>query len=355
MTARGLSIVSDIDKRRRRLAGGAVLALAIGAAGLALAAPGDDPLARLERLETQAAGVELQVQGMTGEPAPASAPRLRLAQSRDLAQINVRLDQLEERMRVLTGQVEGLQFQLTQLQALIERMQEDNEFRFQQLEGGELGKTEAAPQSGGETPTGVVPPETAAIDRLPAEPEPAPLIDAGDSLDPLIGDPDNPEAGILGTLPADIFDQPLDTPQFGDGDVTTPVDRVTDADAVAQFNAGREAEQRGDAQFAEAQYRQFILVYPNHRLAPEVSNRLGELLIARGDYDEAAQVLVVAFEANPGSDQAPVLLLNLGVALAGAGERETACRTYVEVLRRYPGQPQSFLDRVSREQRAAQC
>jgi tol-pal system protein YbgF len=350
-----LSIVSPIDKRRRRLAGAAGLALAMGVAGLALAAPGDDPAARLDRLETQTTAIETQIQGLTGDPVVATAPRLRLAQSRELAQINVRLDQLEERMRVLTGQVEGLQFQLTQLQALIERMQEDNEFRFQALEGGEPGKTEAAPQSAGEMPGGEVPPETVVPDRLPEEPETVAPIDTGDSLDPLLGDPEDPDAGILGTLPADIFDQPLQSPQFGGEDVTAPVDRITDADAVAQFNAGREAQQRGDAQFAEAQFRQFISVYPDHRLAAEASNRLGELLIARGEYDEAAQVLVVAFEAYPRSDQAPALLLNLGVSLAGAGERETACRTYVEVLRRYPDAPQSFIDRVGREQRSAQC
>src|SRR5690606_29816815 len=55
-------------------------------------------------------------------------------QGNDLAGLQVRLSQLEEQQRINSGQIEGLQFQLTQLQSLIERMQEDNEFRFQRLE-----------------------------------------------------------------------------------------------------------------------------------------------------------------------------------------------------------------------------
>ena len=57
-----------------------------------------------------------------------------VAQSRDVAQLNVRLSALEEQIRILTGQVEGLQFQMTQYQTLIERLQEDIDFRFGQID-----------------------------------------------------------------------------------------------------------------------------------------------------------------------------------------------------------------------------
>ena len=69
-----------------------------------------------------------------------------LAQSQQTAQLAVRIQELEEQIRLLTGQVEGLQFQLTQMQALVERMNQDNEFRFQQLEGN-AGITSPAPSS----------------------------------------------------------------------------------------------------------------------------------------------------------------------------------------------------------------
>src|SRR5690606_9348208 len=94
-------------------------------------------------------------------------PRLQIAQSRGEAQLALQIQQLQEQIRSLTGQVEGLQFQLTQMQTLIERMTEDNEFRFQQLEGGAGKKPEAATQPGGVTQPEVLP-------QTPAETAPAP-------------------------------------------------------------------------------------------------------------------------------------------------------------------------------------
>jgi len=342
---------------RRRLIGGAALAAAISASALAaVAAQGAAPPARLDALETGASALGLELDALGDRPGaapPEQAQRFRVAQNREVAQITVRLDQLEEQMRVLTGQLEGLQFQMAQLQALLERLQQDYELRFQDLEGGGPGKTEAVPQSGGVTPSGAVPPQSANPDRLPAEELPA--VDLGDSPDPLLSAPGDADAGILGSLPADLFERPVEGANFGGGDPIGPSDRVTDADAQAQYNAGFDALQRGDYSFAEQQLRQFIGLYPANRLAPEATTWLGETLLRQQQYDEAAQVLVTGFENYPASAQAPGMLLRLGMALAGAGERETACRTYVEILRRYTDAPASFTQQVVREQRNAQC
>ena len=53
--------------------------------------------------------------------------------------------------------------------------------------------------------------------------------------------------------------------------------------------------------------------------------------------------------------RAPDLLFKLGIALAGAGEHDTACRTFNEVLVRYPGMTGAFLDQVNAEIARAQC
>ena len=45
-----------------------------------------------------------------------------------------RLTQLEEEIRKLSGTVEELNFQVLQMQEQLRKMQEDNEFRFQELE-----------------------------------------------------------------------------------------------------------------------------------------------------------------------------------------------------------------------------
>jgi tol-pal system protein YbgF len=286
------------------------------------------------------------------DAAPAAPVRVHLAQSREVAQINVRLDQLEEQMRVLTGQVEALQFQLSQLQALIERMQQDYEFRFQELEGTGGGTTQTPPPSGGAS--GDQPTSSIGTDRLPPE-TPTASTNVGDSLDPMIIEPDNPNAGTLGQLPADVFEQPLPAEGIDSEASLGPSDRVGDADAQAQFNAGYDAMQRGDYEFAEVQFNQFVGLYANHRMAPAATVLLGEALLRQSKYDEAAQILVNGYEDYRDSEAAPEILLKLGEALAGAGERETACRTYTEILKRYPNQQADFYDELRAQQRSAQC
>ncbi|TIO65071.1 MAG: tol-pal system protein YbgF, partial [Mesorhizobium sp.] len=62
---------------------------------------------------------------------------------------------LEDQIRQMNGKLEELNFQILQMQEQMRKQQEDNEFRFQQLEGGSQGakptgqkKSEAAPQDG---------------------------------------------------------------------------------------------------------------------------------------------------------------------------------------------------------------
>ena len=115
--------------------------------------------------------------------------------------MQLRSSSSQEQIRNLTGQVEGLQFQLTQMQVLIEKMQADNEFRFQELEGGAEGKPEAAAQSGGDVPAAELPqdPNAAAV---PADPAltPVPGLEAPVAGDPLGTPMDDVPAGDLGEL-----------------------------------------------------------------------------------------------------------------------------------------------------------
>ncbi len=132
---------------RFTLAGRAGLFAAALAAGMAMpvlvnAEGTNDVSARLDALQmrSQALSQSLEAMGAPAagfglNPAPAfSGEVVQVAQSRETAQLNLRLSQLEEQIRVLTGQVEGLQFQMTQYQTLLERLQEDIDFRFGQLD-----------------------------------------------------------------------------------------------------------------------------------------------------------------------------------------------------------------------------
>lgn len=284
------------------------------------------------------------------------APNFTVAQSQSEAQLVVRVQELEDAVRTLTGQVEGLQFQLTQMQELLQKQSEDNEFRFQQLEGGDAGKTDAATQSGGVTPSGALPqPNTGSAASVPPLEAP-PLVDnpqpaapgndgLGESADPLLGT--GGEDGGLQTNPLGQG-RPLNLSL----DSSQP---LSDGDAQAQYDAGYEAIVRGDYTFAEEQFRQFIALYPDDPQAPDATNWLGEALLQRQAYDEAADALLTGFQNYESSERAPDLLLKLGIALQGAGETDAACRTFFEVSRRYPDQPTAFQARLQQERQSAAC
>lgn len=284
------------------------------------------------------------------------------AQSQQAAQLAVRIQQLEEQIRLLTGQVEGLQFQLTQMQTLIENMREDNEFRFQQLEGGN-GPGPVSSVDSGTTP---------AADRLPAEP-PSQLAEVpgaagpvevgsgapmhgdhdpelGQSADPLVGT-NQMGGGLLagpGTVGSIEPARPLDLSLGSAG-------QLSNGDAEAQYQAGYDAIVRGDYAFAEDQFQQFVALYPDDPYAPDATNWLGEALMQRGAFDDAALVLAEGYQKYQSSERAPDLMLKLGVALLGAGESEVACRTFATLEQRYTDLAPAFRQRLDQEKTRAQC
>lgn len=291
-----------------------------------------------------------ELPGIDRQAAPRREAPVLVAQNQEAAQLIVRIQQLEEQIRNLTGQVEGLQFQLTQMQTMLETKQADDEFRFQQLEGG----AGASPPPSNARPQLQEQPG----DRLaPGQPEPpeledheAPMDEIGDSRDPQVGR----GAGEtpLGQLPEDALKtpggQPLDLRLAN-------VDGAADPDADAQYAAAYDAIQRGDFAFAEDQFRQFVELYPTDARAPDATNWLGDALLQRSAYEEAADVLLTGFEAYPNSSRAPDLLLKLGIALYGADEREAACRTFSEVDKRYGTAAPAFRQRLADERAHAQC
>ena len=296
-----------------------------------------------------------------GEPT-----RIHVAQAGDAAQLIVRVQQLEEQIRSLNGQIEGLTFQLTQMQTLVERLSADSDARLQALEGGASPKTDAATQAGG-----VTQPEALPQDPAPTtteDPNAAPLTDIPEQgVQPLPGEVEFDPTFDDGTAPMDDLGNSSD-PLVGTG-ATGGVDLATgqplnlsydpaasgNADADAQFTAAYQALVSGDYAFAEDQFTQFLELYPDNPQATDAANWLGDALLQRAAYSEAADVLLNAFQKAPDSARAPDLLLKLGMSLSGAGERETACRTLAEIDKRYTSLPPAFVTRLGEEKARAEC
>ncbi|MBX5158503.1 tol-pal system protein YbgF [Rhizobium sp. NZLR1b] len=309
-----------------------------------------------ERTAYSASLFGLHLGGRSAENQP--APPVIKVQSGDA---EVRVQQLEEQLRQLNGRIEEMSFQLLQMQETIRKQQEDNEFRFQQLE-----KTGA---SGGGAKAPVKKSET----------DVAPAASGGDDIAKVIQAPQGAETAPSTNVPANSrLGQPpkelgsIDFDQKGNaiggtvdenaGIGSGPVPNTANPQQTASL--GGEADQyksayghvlSGDYSTAEQEFTQYITRYPSSARAADANFWLGEALYSQGKYNEAAKTFLNAHQKYGTSEKAPEMLLKLGMSLAALDNTETACATLREVSKRYPKASRAVISKVASEQKRLAC
>lgn len=290
----------------------------------------------------------------TADPAP-----VQMAQSSDAA---FRVNQLEEQVRMLNGKIEEMTFQMLQLQEEIRKMQENNEFRFQELEdqsarkrkgnsvagGGSLGKPQPSDDNG---TIGGVTSGGSEGGTLPADRKTITELLEGDGSQ--LGAPPS----SLGTLTFDADGNLIDS------NVGKPIDLTGQGTARASlpeeenelYNLGYSYVQGGDYELAAETFREFVTRFPGSTRDQEARFWLGESLFAQGDYEASARIFLENHQSNPSAPLAPQNLMKLGVSLAGMEQRELACATLAEVPKKYPSLSNAVRKRVEVEQAAAKC
>jgi tol-pal system protein YbgF len=113
--------------------------------------------------------------------------------------------------------------------------------------------------------------------------------------------------------------------------------------------------QHKDFALAQQTFRDFLHKYPGDRLAPEAQYWLGESLFQDKQYRDAAESFLTVSTKFENTARAPDALLRLGQSLAALGEKEAACASLGEVLRKYPRAPLSVKQSVDREQKRTHC
>ncbi len=112
---------------------------------------------------------------------------------------------------------------------------------------------------------------------------------------------------------------------------------------------------RKDYADAAQAYGAFLRKYPSDRLAPEAQYWLGESLFQHQQYHDAAEAFLAVSTKYETTARAPDALLRLGQSLAALGEKDAACASLGEVLRKYPRASLSVKQNVEREQKRAHC
>jgi tol-pal system protein YbgF len=275
-------------------------------------------------------------------PVTPAEPAVRYAQASDPIQ---RINQLEEDNRKLNGKLEELSFQVLQLQEQLRKTQEDNDFRFQDLEGKGAAvppkkRTELTPDAT------TSPTETA---QLPAG-TPSSVPDAsapkGDAIGDLLGQGGLDTSGLgAGAAPA------ATAPAKG----STTVATVKPNGAGEMYDLAYNYMLAGDYQLAETSFRQYADTYPDAKDVPDAQYWLGESLYQQQKYTDAAEVFLTAQKTYPKNAKAPEMMLKLGMSLAKLDNRETACVTFKEVSKRYPQMSANVKKKLQAEAAASNC
>ena len=278
-----------------------------------------------------------------------------------------RVGQLEEQIRTLNGRIEEMSYQLLQMQEQIRKAQEDNEYRFQDLESGKAGAKGKSgslerPADGGtsdrQTASNTVPADdSAGTDPLAtpntggAQPQELGSIKFDENGNP-IGAATNPDlnnqSAALGSdtaLPGVDGGQPQ-----ASGSSTASLDNPDDLYQTAYGHV-----LTGDYQLAEREFRDYLDIFPTSDKAADANFWLGEAQYSQGNFNDAAKTFLNAHQTFGKSKKAPEMLLKLGMSLAALDNRETACATLREVNKRYPNASKAVKAKVTSEQSRLSC
>ncbi|UVK42253.1 tol-pal system protein YbgF [Mesorhizobium sp. AR07] len=290
---------------------------------------------------------------------------------------------LEDQLRQMNGKIEELNFQVLQMQEQIRKQQEDNEFRFQQLEGGTQGRQPPAQKKSDATTTDT----NTNVAAAPAKQAPAVAGTApagGQSVEDVIVESPNGDPGTVvpgtpaktfGTITVDKNGNVIDA--GGNTQATAPVQDtapVTGAPAkagksggtvVAALPATNDPEElyrnsyqfilSGDYSTAEQGFRDHIARFPKDAKTADAHYWLGESLLGQQKYRDAAETFLAASKDYPKAKKAPDMLLKLGVSLVGLKQHDVACATFSEIGKRYPDISGALKERVKQERALAAC
>ena len=229
-------------------------------------------------------------------------PSAAAAQRGDSVYIDDRLNQLQQAITLLTGQMEQLQYRNQQLQQQMEKMQTDYEFRLDQMEKG-----------GGGRPSGAAPPAARPNAAPPPGLVPPPAAGAA------------PPAAAAG----------------GAGEQLSH-------DAFKML-------QDGDYAGAERGFKTFVQRNPQHALAGNAQYWLGETYYVRRDYQNAMVAFAEGYKVYKTSAKGPDNLLKLGITLAVMGKKPEACATFSRFNQDYPRSTDLQKRRIDQERQKLGC
>jgi TolA-binding protein len=276
------------------------------------------PEQRIDRLERQVDQLQRQVYprgrpadtaGFATEPAATQSSVLTLDQ---------RLDAVERQMADLLRQSEENGHRLQTVESGLTTLRSDEEARIGALE-------QRIAQGPAATPVDAPPSSTL---------------------------PPSPNAATRGKPPAT---KPTPTPAASSSSESDTSSSANDPGEDA-YTAGFHQWQAGQYDQAVATLKAFVAAYAHHKRISYANNLIGRALLDKGDARGAAEALLSNYRSNPRGERAQDSLLYLGQALMKLGQPGQACKAYSELQSVYGAKVRPELQKPLADGKAqAQC
>tara|TARA_R110000824_G_scaffold390760_4_gene587600 strand:+ start:16930 stop:17781 length:852 start_codon:yes stop_codon:yes gene_type:complete len=245
---------------------------------------------RLDRVERSLSDVQRNSGGggfIGGSDAPASGDT------------GLRLSEIEEQMRGMTGRIEELGHQINVIRQDLNSYKEANDLRF-----SEQGAASA------------------------------PVASAGSAS--AASAASKPAASAASSSAAPLVALPSGTPQ-------TQYDFAIDLLKRGQFPEARDG------------FKQFLVQHPKDPLAGNAQYWLGETYYVQGQYKDAADSFLKGYTTYSKSSKAPDSLLKLGMTLAALKQKDAACATFGQLKEQFPSASPAIVARNKQERQKVGC
>ena len=253
-----------------------------------------------------------------------------------VADLQVRLDDMDSRISQLVGQIEETNHRITTMEQRFERFSTDLDMRLSQAGGGATPGAMAVDAQAA----------TAAA-AVPGRPQPAAPAGAGDPSQ------NASTSGNLGTLSAGNA-----AASAGAARPAAPAQQgaaLPDGTPDDQYKYAFSLVSRAEYANAERALSAFVDKYPTHSLAGNAQYWLGESFYARNDFNGAARAFAVGYQKYPKNAKAPDNLLKLGLSLGNLNKPKEACQSYALLKKDFPKAPAELLRRADGEQKRLRC
>jgi tol-pal system protein YbgF len=302
---------------------------------------------RLDRLERDLSMLQRQVYRSAGGSVIPTGSSAAAVDS------ELRMDRLETGMRELTGRVEDAINGVEQLRRRLEQINSDIDVRFGQSQGqppaprSAGGGAVASATAGTLSPRGS-PPVASATPTAPAMPAgtqaPPPYIPTG-----------------LGTLtppknssPTQLVPEPVGA---GSGaPLRRPASGALPAGSASeQYNFAFGLLKQADYPAAEEALKSFVRQHPDDGLAGSAQYWLGETYYQREKFVDAASAFAEGYKRYPKGGKAADDLLKLGMSLARANQKQSACLAFVQLDHDFPNPGSAIKERATAEKKRLGC